>query len=114
MYCISCGNKLADGARFCGSCGAPVKQSNDQIQMTEVQKDKIASAIEDSLMEPLIRTMREVVQQTKTGSVRTDNIDWLIKTLEEWEKFVTQTLKRNTEQDPFVRVLRFYPLAKQV
>jgi zinc-ribbon domain len=27
-YCISCGSALNDGARFCGSCGAPVPESN--------------------------------------------------------------------------------------
>ena len=27
MYCRNCGNKLPEGARFCGACGAEQKQS---------------------------------------------------------------------------------------
>lgn len=28
MYCRKCGNKLPEGARFCGACGAEQKQNS--------------------------------------------------------------------------------------
>ena len=29
-FCTKCGNKLGDGDLFCGNCGAPVANTNEQ------------------------------------------------------------------------------------
>ncbi len=39
MYCRKCGNKLADGVRFCNKCGTPVKQpAPENIRMRDQEK----------------------------------------------------------------------------
>ena len=44
MYCRNCGNKLPEGARFCGACGAEQKQSmvNADEKQPEKEKSKMA------------------------------------------------------------------------
>lgn len=42
MFCVYCGNKLADDARFCSSCGKPVKkeEATEVIEMEQVEAVK--------------------------------------------------------------------------
>lgn len=41
MYCRNCGNKLPEGARFCGACGAEQKQS--MVNADEKQPEQLDS-----------------------------------------------------------------------
>lgn len=43
MYCAKCGNKLQDGAKFCGKCGAKVEINEEiitSVNVNEVAKEK--------------------------------------------------------------------------
>lgn len=52
MYCSNCGNQLADGARFCSSCGAPVsgqpaptEQAGDEIIIMQGLCNRVKSPL---------------------------------------------------------------------
>lgn len=50
MFCKKCGNKLADGAKFCGVCGTVVQAQADPIpNTTPVDRDNVSYTI------PLVR-----------------------------------------------------------
>lgn len=46
MYCRECGNKLPDGARFCGACGTPAAagQTGDGCEGKEVVDDQLCDS----------------------------------------------------------------------
>lgn len=38
MYCIKCGNQIANGSRFCPNCGCPVENAETQSQSQQIDK----------------------------------------------------------------------------
>lgn len=44
MICKKCGKQLADGAKFCGGCGAPVEEAKQEIGV-ETEKKKVPIAV---------------------------------------------------------------------
>ena len=47
MYCRKCGNKLPEGARFCGACGAEQKQNS--VNTDEKQPEIVYQGMPDSV-----------------------------------------------------------------
>ena len=57
MICSKCGNKLADNAKFCGKCGAPVeavpeRQAANQTLPVREQQDADSAAETTTMQEP--------------------------------------------------------------
>ena len=38
MFCSACGNEISEGAKFCGSCGAPVTAKSEESASSAVQQ----------------------------------------------------------------------------
>jgi len=47
MFCIYCGTKLRDGAKYCPSCGKPVKSSNKALDLAKAGAKQILEALKD-------------------------------------------------------------------
>lgn len=43
MYCNKCGNKLKEGASFCGKCGSTIKAKDEIIYKEEKKVEPIIS-----------------------------------------------------------------------
>ena len=49
MFCAKCGNQLADGAKFCPSCGAPVNAAPQQYQQPQYQQPQYRPQVQRSV-----------------------------------------------------------------
>ena len=52
-FCVKCGAKLPDGARFCSSCGTPVS-ADEPVQMNEVRMPDSKGEVELSGWEEFV------------------------------------------------------------
>ena len=41
MYCKQCGNEVAEGAKFCESCGTPIDQVEEAKRQTQQEQPTI-------------------------------------------------------------------------
>lgn len=46
MYCRKCGNKMEEGDRFCGKCGADQTENVEVVGAVEVEEEKPVEAVE--------------------------------------------------------------------
>lgn len=138
MFCSNCGAKLEDNARLCSSCGMAVSRSTStpptqegEIELAKQRLEKLLGQTNEEreeLIEQLVanneyvqlietdrkRKLQSWIEITKTGIVHDNNIEDGIENYNLWSKYVSQTLHKNPEHDPYIQVLRFYPVAKEI
>jgi cytoskeletal protein RodZ len=67
MFCRKCGNELADGAKFCNKCGAPVKAIHiDELIKEPIKESEKEASADDEL--PKIKIFGEDLEESEQKS----------------------------------------------
>lgn len=84
MFCMNCGNKLEDDSRFCTSCGASIKGTNDAKvkQDSEIinKGNELISKKEDKKVPWGVITIGAVIIGVIVLLVNIHTCDWCKKT----------------------------------
>ncbi len=65
MFCIYCGTKLADGAKFCFNCGNKVASAEEVAApiVEAVVTEPVIEQVEEVIEEPVIEQVEEVIEE---------------------------------------------------
>lgn len=71
MFCVNCGKELANDARFCSFCGAPVKDVIVRTTVAEPQKEAVAENetlnAEQPVSEEAVLTTEQAVPENEVS-----------------------------------------------
>lgn len=57
-YCFTCGNPIENGARFCGSCGAPFALQQENISLLKTMKTAVTEGLQKNEFSTMDFTMK--------------------------------------------------------
>ncbi len=96
MFCMVCGNKLADGAKFCPSCGSPVAAAPAPSEAVFVD-EAVKAAAQPEVKEEIIENQEDVSQSTPVIEEASE-----IEDVEVEESSVSLESEVDTSLDPSV------------
>jgi hypothetical protein len=65
MFCHNCGTKISDTAKFCGSCGKEIIQSDSNQETTKIKSDNTESVTKNLYQENKIPTESKIIKPEK-------------------------------------------------